>query len=859
MRAPSKLARLLAAWGVDAEDRGDALADLGRRYESLVRQRGRPAANRWYWWQAWRGVAHRLRPELRNLGGWSLWRNVRQKGRTLIRRPIYAAGVVGTLAVGLSSATLVGTLAWKVWLSPMPFPQPDRVVRLFELEPPDAEAGPDAGPTRWRVSPPLLEDLRSHDWTTVSAVAAVARNVTDWTRDEDVTRLSSLAVSPDFFDVLGIRPLHGRLLADDPDAREVLLSEELWLRAFGGDSAVVGTRSMSLNGESHRIVGVVALPEAYPGSRDIVLPTVWSEEQMATGMRGARYLDVVARLRPDVDVHDASREMARLVEVVGREHPNNRGWSGEVAVLGDELLRPYRGILATLLAAGVVFLLLAVVNVAGLVTARTVEDAADGGIRLALGASRGRLLAESIVESVLLGASASVVALAFARWLLPAVRALVPAEVPRVEEVALGWEGGVSLVVAGVLVGLVVGASSHVLARRTPLSIGREVARARGSRSRNAVVAGQVALTTLLATAGAGILWSSLSLQRVDLGFEAEGVSSSQVMLTTERHPSVEARRTFWRALLQEMEGRGLDVAVGTSPAMAGVNMPWGFRVDPVEEQDFAQYHIVSPAYFDVLDIELLEGRSLGAADDEGAAPVVLVNDVLAEEYFPGESAVGRRIEVVAQWKTIVGVVQGVRHFGPDAEVPPEIYAPYAQDPWPHAQILATGTPEEVGEAVASSADVVDPNLGLGPMEPYSRFVADWFAGLHLQLVVVGVLAGVGTLLATLGLYALIAYRVSTGRREIGVRLALGASPGTVYGGVLGHGLRVTAVGLSVGLALWYLAEPLTAPLLGEDGVGTSWLPPVVALLVGATCAVATALPARGSVRVDPARTLREE
>ncbi|MDX1494743.1 MAG: ABC transporter permease [Longimicrobiales bacterium] len=859
MRAPPALARFLAGLGVDAEDRASALADLEHRYRRLVLERGRPAATRWYWWQAWRGLVHRFRPDLRDVRGWSPWRDIRQKARVLFRRPSYTAGVVGTLAVGLSSVTLVGTLAWKVWLSPMPFPEPDRVVRLFELEPPDPQAGPDATATRWRVSPPLLEDLRAHEWTTVSAVSAVSRNVADWTQDGEITRLSALAVSPDFFDVLGIRALHGRVLPDDPDAREVLLAEDLWRRAFGGDSTVVGRRSMILGGEDHRIVGVVDLPEAYPGAGDVVVPTSWSLEQLAPGMRGARYLDGVARLRPGADVDEASREMARLVEMAGREHPNNRGWSGEAAVLGDELLRPYREILGTLLAAGLVFLLLAVVNVAGLVAARTVEDAADGGIRLALGASRGRLLAESLVESVLLGASASLVALVLARWLLPAVRSLVPAEVPRVNEVALDWQGGVSLVVAGVVVGLVVGAASHLMARRGPLSIGRQAARSRGSRGRNAVVAGQVALTTLLATAGSGILWTSLTLQQVDLGFEASGVSSSQVMLTSERYPSPQARRVFWRTLLQEMEGRGLRAAVGTSPPMAGVNMPWGFRVDPVEEQDFAQYHIVSPGYFQIMEVDALEGRTFGAGDHEDAEAVVVINDVLAERYFPGQSAVGRRIEVVADWKTIVGVVRGVRHFGPDSEVPPEIYAPYTQDPWPHAQILASGEPSDVGGAVASAAETVDPNLGLGPMQPYGRFVAEWFAGLHLQLVVVGALAGVGTLLATLGLYALIAYRVSTGRREIGVRLALGASPRTVYRDVFRHGMGVAAAGLLVGLGLWYLAEPLAVPWTGEAGLGAGWLPLVVVLLVGATCAMATAVPARGSVRVDPARTLREE
>lgn len=859
---PPALARRLAALGVDAEDRPAALADLAERFEEIAAKRGVGVARRWYWWQAARGVPHRLRPDskaLRRRSWEGLAGDVRLRARMLLRRPVYALGVLGTLALGLASATVVGTLAWTVWLSPLPFPDPDRVVRLYELEPVDPEAGPEAPPTQWRLSPPLLEDLRAHDWTTVSAVAGVGRNVFDWQRQGELTRLTGLAVSPEFFDVTGLPPMHGRLLGDDPDALEVVLTEDLWARLYGADPAVVGRETMLLNGNSYAVVGVVSLPSAYPGTGDVLLPLAWTEDQLSTGMRGARYLDVIARVREPFTVRDASDEMARLVVEAGRVHPNHAGWSGEAVELAAELLEPHRGVLALLLAAGLTFLLLAVVNVGGLVTARSVDAATDRDIRIAVGASQGRLMRESVVESTLLSLAAGAVALALAQWLLPVVRGLVPADVPRVDLVALDWMHVVTVMAVALAAGGVIGVVSHAVARRAPLSGRRSRGGTARAGGRNAVVAGQVALTVLLASAGAGVLATSVRLQRVDLGFEPADVSSTQVMLTSERYPSTDARRVFWRTLLAEADARGLRAAFGTSPPMAGVNMPWGYRADPTDDQAFAQYHIVSPEYFAVMEIETLEGRTFTAADDENAPGVVVVNDVLAREHFPDGSALGRRIEVVADEKIIVGVVEGVRHFGPDQDVPPEIYAPYGQDPWPHAQIIVPGDPGETATAVTALADAVDPSLGLPPLAAYDRFVVDWFAGLHLQLIVVGVLATVGTLLATLGLYALVAYRVSTRRREIGVRLALGASAQRVFAGVVRHGLSVAAGGLVLGLLVWFGTAPLTEEWLGDGRPRGVWIPLAVAMAVAATCALATALPARRSVRVDPARTLREE
>jgi len=617
---------------------------------------------------------------------------------------------------------------------------------------------------------------------------------------------------------------------------------------------------MILSGVPHTIVGVARLPVGYPGDQEIIIRMAPGLDELVEGMRGARYLDVVARVDPAYEVAEASAEMNRIVTALGERFANHRGWGGVAVVLSDELLRPYRGVLALLLAAGGVFLLLAVVNVTGLVAARTVEGRKDRSVRLALGASEGRLLRGSAIESVLIGSLAGGLALIFAYAMLDGVLALVPLAVPRVANVHVSLGIGGGIMILAVSSGCIVGFLGYLMSRGAGPSVGRSATSGESALAgRRILVASQVALTTLLATTGAGIVRNMATLRAVDMGFRAEGVASSQISVVGERYPSPESRLTYWRDLLDRLEARGLDAALGTNPPMAGVNMPWGYRVDEISEQAFAQYHIVSPNYFEVMDVNVVEGRVFDAGDREGAEAVVVINETLADERFSGESAVGRVIYVVGRPKTIIGVVHGTRHRGPGEDIPEELYAPYGQDPWPYAQLLVRGDAGDVGPAVAQLLDELDPALGVPPMAPYTRFVSEWYSGLRLQLIIVGVLAVVGMALATLGIYALVAYRVSARRREIGVRMALGASGARMFSEVVRQSVTLAAVGMIVGFAAWYASLPLATEWLGDVAVRDPWVPVSVAAVVGLVAVVASALPARQTVSVDPAVTLRTE
>ena len=856
--APPRLARLLARLASLRVDRDLLLADLAERFSAIAQESGLGRARLWYWGQALRslpaGVWSLVDAMVVGSGG-GLVADVQRSGRGLRRRPLYAFGVIGTMAMGLASVATVMSIAWNVWLSPLPIPAPERVVRVFELEP--AEGSSERA--RRRVSPPLLEDMRAREWSTLNAVAGLARNLHDYDRDGSVSRVRALSTSPEALGILGIIPDIGRVVTADPDAREVVLTEPFWRRAFGGDPTVVGSATMILNGEPHLVVGVVRLPDGYPGDADVLTLLRWSEDQLTEGMRGARYVDVIARVEPGRSVSDAARDIDGWVSGLGATHPNHEGWGGDASVLADELLAPYRGVLGMLTVAGGLFLALALSNVVGLVAARSVEGRWDRQVRLAIGASESQLLRSSTIDGGLVGALAAVSALGATLAIMGPVRALVPAEIPRAE--LIGLNAGLAATLAGVAIvaGFGVGALGHLLSRSVSSDVPRgTVSGLAGTRARSTIVAGQVALTMLLATGGAVVLDRLVELRQTDLGFEARGVAVTPVNLVGVRYPTPEARLAFWDALVDQSERRGLDLTFGTSSPMAGVNMQWGYRLTPGAEQFFAQYHIVDGRYFEVLGIELLDGRVFTPADRDDSEQVVIVNRSFADRHFPGEGVIGREIEVTSTMRRIVGIVESTRHFGPGDEIPDEIYAPYGQDPWPHAQLLLAGDPGAMSVSVAALLDGIDPQLGVPPLKHYGEYVADWFAAIRLQAVIVGVLALVGTLLATLGLYALVAYRVTARRREIGIRMALGATERRVFGHVVVQGAVLALAGISIGSLVWVAAAPTVGQMI-DGQTGLSWLPLMVAALVGVVCIAACAIPAARSVSVDPARTLRAE
>lgn len=862
---PPSLARALVRLFTAAEDRALLLEDLAERYREVARTKGRRAAKRWYWAQALSAVPWALTPDgalLRRRSWAGMLGDLRSGMRTLTRRPLYAVGVSGTLGLGLAAATLTFAVAWKVWLAPMPWPDPDRVVRLYEIEPPDRTNGAsqeNLESRRHRLSPTLLEEFRAHSWRTVDAVSAAFRGQQhQWMRDGETRRISGAALSTDGFGILGIAPMLGRLPTESE--REILLSERFWRTAFGGDPNVVGSE-MDLGYRPLPVVGVARLPSGFPGDVDIIRPIDFGE----TEDRGFRHVEAIARVGPGHPVAAAEAEMNAFVEALAETHPEHRGWGVEVVVLADDLVRPFRGVIALLLAAGTIFLLLAGVNVMGLVAARRVEGRHDRSIRLALGASEGRLLRGSLMESLVLAGVGSMAGVLAAYWLVGPIRAMVPHDVPRLADVAVTPSLVIGALSVGAALGIVIGLAGYLVSRGAKPSVGRAPTW-RAVRVGRALVVGQVALTTLLTAGGIAVLHQVSTLRAIDLGYEPEGVSTTSTFLGEARYPDPGSRWEVSRALLDGLAARGVPAALAFNAPMSGDDVPqFGMRADAESEEIVYEVHLVSGEYFSVMGIELLAGRTFGPGD-RASEQAVIVSEEFVEQYFPAgtpiRSVVGRVLAPLpyeTTGPTVVGVVASTRHHGPDAPVEAEVYVPLSQLSFAPVTLVVRGEPDQVAETVSAALTEVDPDLRWSPLVPYASYLKEWFAPLRLQLLMVGVLTVLGLVLASLGLYSVMAYQVAIGRQELGIRKVLGARDGRLVLGVVGRGVAMALIGALIGLGAWHQLLPYTRELVeGIDAAG--YLVPLsAALVVGGSSVLATLVPAIRATRVDPVVTLRAE
>ncbi|MGH7575725.1 MAG: FtsX-like permease family protein [Longimicrobiales bacterium] len=873
---PPAAARILVRVFSDPEDRAFLIRDLADRFDDVLRTEGPRAARRWYWVQALSAVPWTMRQS----GDRLRWRSftgvvgdLRFGFRTLWRNPLYAAGVTGTLGLGVGAATLTFAVAWRVWLAPMPYPDPDRVVRLYELEPGDAAAETSQGDPesrRHRFSPTLLEDFRDHRFQTISVVSTASVGQIVFHRDGEAHGVSRATLSPGGFGILGIVPMLGRLPVDSQT--ELLLSDVFWRTEFGADPNIVGS-TLPAGGRSFRIVGVARLPAGFPGDVDVVDVTDFGD----TEDRDFRYVEAIARVRPGRSVAEAAAEASAFVTALAETHPEHRGWGVEAIVLAEDLVRPFRGVLALLLAAGTIFLILACVNVMGLVAARRVEGRHDRSIRLALGASEGRIFRGSLIESLVLTLLGSTAGVLSAAWLIGSFRAVVPFYVPRLAEADVSRPLVSAGLGVGVAVGVLVGAVGYLVSRGAKPSVGRApVWRAVGSGGRGALVVSQVALTTLLTAGGAAVVHRVATLQAIDLGFEPEGVSTTSTFIRDvpeNRSREQDARWTFSRKILDRFEQMGISAATAINTPMSGeveeYDIPQlSIRTDDSSREIVYDFHPVSPNYFSVMGIALIAGRDFSPEDHASSRRVVIVSEGFAFQYLARagkkrvESIIGRVLQPLYGDTTgpmVVGVVESTRHRSPEAPIEPDIYSPLSQLAFDPVTLLVRGEPEEVGDAVAGVLAQVHPEQRWSPLIPYTSHLREWFAPLRLQLLMIGVLGALGLVLASLGLYSLMAYQVATRRQEIGIRKAVGATDGRLVWGVLGNSLTLTTVGAVLGLGAWYRLLPATRELIDGISSGGYVVPLTVALIVGGSCVLATLVPALRASRVDPVVTLKSE
>ena len=814
------------------------------------------------------GTVERLKEEGRASRGLRLFDELRGDlrfgARSLKKNPGFATVAVLTLGLGIGASTAMFTLVNSVLLRPLPFHQPERLVVPLELSPYSALEAP-SSPLNffaWRSGVESFEGLAGGH--------VQRRNLTGDGRPEE---LPVFATTANFFEVLGVEPRLGRLYGEgEVDEPVAVLSHRLWQRRFGGDPGIAG-RVITLDGETRTVVAVLPPDFHSLGERvDVWLPTRFDVHGPG------RFFHSVGRLRPGATLEQAQAEMEAVLRRQQEEYPQwTAGWGVRLAPLHEEVTAEARPSLLVLLGAVTLLLLIACANVASLLLARSAVRQKEMALRITLGATRPRLVRQTLVESLVLAGLAGLLGLALAAWGTRIVVRLLPADLalPRVAEIGvdgrvLAFAIGVS-VLTGVLFGVAPALSGSAVRLAETL---REAARGTTSGRlafRKALVVAEVALAVVLLVA-AGLVGRSLqSMLGVDPGVRVEQVLTLQLTLTGPRYQGPEPKRRFLEALLPR-----LDALPGARSVGAEIFLPLSgdkmghvfFREDrprpaPGEELP-ADVRVVAGDYFRTLGIPLLRGRTFGARDDEAAEPVFVVNQELAERFYPGEDPVGKPIAL--PWGEditgrIVGVVGSVREKGLTEEPSPALYRAYAQMPFPQVAVVmrAEGEPLTLADAAASVVREIDPDQPIAQVRTMEQVVAETVARPRFNLYLLAGFAATALLLAAIGLYGILSFSVAQRRQEIAVRVALGARRGRVLRQVVGEGLGLMLLGLLVGLGVACLVTRVMVGLL--FGVAPTDPPTLIAAaaFLVAVALLACWLPARRALRVSPMSALRVE
>jgi putative ABC transport system permease protein len=812
----------------------------------------------------------------------TLVQDARHAWRTWRRTPILALAAVLTLALGVGANTAVFSVVHGVLLRPLPYPDPDRLVEVFED---NTRAG--GGPF-FRVSLPnyLTWVERASSFEALAAFTSRDFTVTEHGGPE---RMSGSAVTASMFEVLGVQPLAGRPLSEEdqqPGAPPVaLLAESLWRRGFGADPAVIG-RSVTLNATRHRIVGIV--PSSFRevgrtqigsvGAAQIVVPLTIDTAQN----RGNHTLRVVGRLRPQISLVQGRDEMHRVAAGMAEEFAaTNRNWGVRIERLHDSMLDPrVRVSLLVLLAAVGIVLVIACANVANLLLARAASQQRELALRAALGAHPARLARQLLTESMLLAMVSGACGLAVAILSMHALRTLIPATIPRVDEVDLDWTvlgfGLLITIACGLFFGMVPathGARANLLSTLTH-SGGRVLGSSR-ERWRHVLVVAQTGLATMLVVLAALLLQSLVRLQQVPLGFEPSDVMTARLSLPRAGYPDAGPTLAFQQTLLESLEALPSVRAVGlmtSAPFAPGVRRGLTVRDRAAsglssQAPTSAVEQVVSPGLFRALGVRLLAGRDFSTQDQPGSPLVAIVSEGLARRLWTDADAFGRAIEVDGRSHEVVGVAEdirgndgvGTRGGGLERDPSPMLYLSSAQFPQNTVSLVirTDAQLQAILPAIRAAVREIDPAQPIADLRPLEEWIAGSAAQPRLTTTLAGVFAMAAMFLTAVGIYGVVSHTVSQRTQEIGVRMAIGAARSSVVGLVLRGGLTWAGGGILLGLIGAWSASRAATSLLFDVSAADPFTFAVAALGLAGVAGVACAAPAVRATRVDPIIALR--
>ena len=806
-----------------------------------------------------------------------LRQDLRYAARTLRRAPGFAAVAIGTIAIGVGATTAIFSVVNATMLRALPYPRSTELVLIGETNRQTRQSFGHAAPANfldWRA--------RNHSFTGIAGFENA--NITLSTGDHPERRRAAM-VNANFFDVLELRPMLGRTFAptdEGPGAsRVVVLSEALWRERFGGRSDAIGQTAM-FDDQPYTVIGVMPAGIEYPGKSKAWITPHWSvpdDPQLSpdkdpSTRRGHSYFLTLARLKSGVSFTRAAADMDTVAASMERDFPNtNQNVGVALLPLRDDIVESDVRSTALLLFAAVgLLLLIATANVSGLLMARATARQQEISLRVAIGATRGRILAQLLTESLMLAALGGAAGVLVAMWLVPGLVALSPSDLTVAGDVAIDRQvllfGLGMTTLSGLLFGL---APARQL---SSLSVNEDLKQsARGGtglrqrRMRGALVASEIALSMVLLVAAGLTVRSFVHVQRVPGGFHPDGVLTVGLAPAPNRYPTQARRAELWERTVQQLRqipGVQLAGAVSRLPLLPG-NSTRSLTISgrSADAQPSADYRTASPDYFAVMSIPILQGRGFTDADREGRPSVAILSQSAARAWWPGRDPIGQHFQIAVPGPdyAVVGIVGDVHSASLESPVQPTVYVPFRQDAFPSMVFVmkTAGTAASLTSAVQAAVWSIDKDQPVGAILTMDDQFSRSLQRRRFSVTLFSAFGVVAVLLAAVGLYGVLAFVVSQRRREIGVRIALGATGRDVITDVLGHGLRLAGLGVAVGLALALTTTRLMSALL----FGTS--PTDVATFAGAATllsaiAIAASLvPALRASRVDPLVALRDE
>ena len=801
----------------------------------------------------------------------NILRDISYSVRVLLKSYGFTLVIVLTLALGIGANTAIFSFANGILLRPLPYPQSERLAVIDETA---LKRGIDS----MSVSYPNFLDWREQNTVFEGIAVHFGTNRFSLSGAGEPVEIRGSRISHGLFEVLRVSPQLGRTFTANEDRPEedavVILGHDLWQRSFGGDPNIVGQKIM-ISTRPRTVVGVMPPGFRFPEVSELWVPLALTPETFTRTDHG---LNGVARLQDGVSFEQAQSEMTNIAARIEQQNPvTNEGLGVKVMSLHDNLAGDYREALLILLGVVGFVLLVACVNVANLMLARATARQKEFALRAALGAGRWHIMRQLLIESLLLALVGGVIGFALSLWALHLLLSAIPIQLPfwmdfGIDLRVLAFTVGITL-----LTGLLFGAVPALQTSRVDLNDtlkdgGRGTVGPRG-RSRSLLVVTEIALSLVLLVGAGLMIQSFVRLRRVNIGLEAKNVFTATVILPGAKYREGDQRRVFFKQLVERVRALpGVQAASATATLpLSGGN--WGrsltvegFPVLSVGQAPMIQHTVVTPGYFRTMGISLLSGRDFNDSDAKGAPDVTIIDERLAREYWPNESPIGKRIrfgppEDNEPWHTIVGVVSAVRHQRMQEDTRKSVYLPYLKIPVPGLSIVArtTADPHELTAAVRREVAQLDSDLPVSEIATMEEVVAESIWQPRLYATLFTVFAGGALVLALIGIYGVMAFLVQTRTHEIGVRMALGATARDVFKLIVGRGMKLTVIGVLIGVGGAVALTRLMHGLL----FNTSATDPVTFILISGLLALAAFLacyiPARRAAKVDPLVALRYE